>query len=86
MSDTRAGVSYLAIVTESTDEAESLARYLNDHGVVALHHDSNEVNCPVNGLEAMAKVEALKVTWPMFYEHTDSGVLGMTMSLFEVPS
>jgi hypothetical protein len=85
MSNARAGVSYLAIVTQSTDESESMAAYFNDHGVVAFCQQ-NEVNCPVDGLEAMAKIEALKVTWPWFNEHSDSGVLGMNLSLFEVPN
>lgn len=87
MSDTRAGVSYLAVVTESTDEAQSLASYLNDHGVVAFHQEGNEISCPVErGLETMAKIETLRGTWGWFREHSETGVLGLTMSLFEVPN
>jgi hypothetical protein len=80
-----ANVSYMAIVTESPDKAESMAAYFNDHGVVAFHQN-NEVSCPFDSMETLGKIEALKGTWPWFDEHSDTGVLGLTMSLFEVPN
>ena len=70
-------ISYLAIPVDSADEAESLANYLNEHGVCAFQQSINEVNCPLEDDEVRMRVDTLKQTWSWFWEHSDCGLLGL---------
>ncbi len=71
-------VSYHTIQTDHTDEAASLAMYLNEHGVCA-QHINDTVELPVPDAEAFTKVEMLKQTWALFWESSDSGLFGLPM-------
>lgn len=71
------GVSYLAIALDNSDEAESLANYLNEHGVCAFKQTINEVNCPIENSDTLDLIEKLKDTWRMFWDYSDSGLFGL---------
>lgn len=71
------GISYLAIAVDNSDEAESLANYLNEHGVCAFQQTVNEVNCPLESDETIGRIEMLKQTWRLFWEFSDSGLFGL---------
>jgi membrane-bound lytic murein transglycosylase B len=71
------GISYLAIPVDSADEAESLANYLNEHGVCAFQQSGHEVNCPLENDEMRQRVDVLKTTWQWFWDFSDSGLLGL---------
>ena len=71
------GISYLAIPVDSADEAESLANYLNEHGVAAFQQSINEVNCPLESDEARERIDTLKQTWAWFWEFSDCHLLGL---------
>jgi len=73
------GISYLAIAVDNADEANSLAHYLNEHGVCAFQQAVNEVNCPLESTEAVAHIELLKQTWRLFWEHSDSSLFGLAV-------
>lgn len=74
----RVDISYLVIPVDNADEALSLSNYLNEHGVCAGVTKDNEVNIPLeHGSESMATVELLKKTWRMFWNFSDSGLLGI---------
>lgn len=69
-------ISYHTIQTDHVDEADSLAFYLNEHGVCAAAH-ADAVECPVPDRETFDKIEVLKSTWGMFWETSDSGLFGL---------
>ncbi|QIG58306.1 hypothetical protein SEA_SKOG_154 [Gordonia phage Skog] len=69
--------SYLTTVTESNDQAESLAFYLGEHGVAAMVQDTIEVVCPILTVDDVAVIDLLKRSWAMFWETSDSGLLGL---------
>lgn len=69
--------SYLITVTESHDQAGSLAFYLNEHGITAMTQDSIEVVCPVLNADDVRIIDALKVSWSLFWEASDSGLIGL---------
>lgn len=71
-------ISYHTIQTDHTDEAASLASYLNEHGVCA-QQVADTVELPVPDVETFTKVETLKTTWLMFWEHSDSGLFGLPL-------
>lgn len=71
-------ISYHTIQTDHTDEAASLAMYLNEHGVCA-QHINDTVELPVPDVETFEKVELLKKSWELFWEHSDSGLFGLPM-------
>lgn len=71
-------ISYHQIQTDHVDEAESLAFYLNEHGVCA-HAQRDAVEVPVPDLDTFKHVEMLKTTWSMFWETSDSGLFGLPM-------
>lgn len=71
-------ISYHTIQTDHTDEAASLAMYLNEHGVCA-QHINDTVELPVPNVETFEKVELLKKSWELFWEHSDSGLFGLPM-------
>ena len=71
-------ISYQAIQTDHTDEAASLAFYLNEHGVCA-QQVGDTVELPVPDVETFARVEMLKTTWAMFWETSDSGLFGLPL-------
>lgn len=73
-------VSYHTLMTDSNDEAISLANYLGQHGICAHPSDSasNEVVCPYpHGTDTIRQIEILCETWPWFWEHSDSTLLGL---------
>ena len=75
----RVDVSYLVIPVDNTDEAESLASYLNEHGVCAFAQEDNEVNCPRENADTVTTVDLLLKTWRMFWDYSDSGLMGLPM-------
>lgn len=76
-------VSYLVTATDSEDEAQSLAFYLNEHGVIAFVQADHEVNCPLEKPGTVVIVETLKHTWRMFWEYSDSGLFGLPLYVKE---
>lgn len=72
-------ISYLVIPTDGEDQAASLAYYLNEHGVCAFVQKDHEVNCPLETPEFYARVELLQKTWRMFWEYSDSGLMGLPL-------
>ena len=74
-------ISYHTIQTDHMDEAASLAFYLNEHGVCAQQVDDT-VELPVPDVATFEMVEALKATWEMFWENSDSGLFGLPMMVF----
>ena len=75
--------TYLAIPVDSADEAESLANYLNEHGVCAFQQSTNEVNCPLENEEVRTRIETLTQTWSWFWDYSDSGLLGLACYMKE---
>lgn len=71
-------VSYHTIQTDHFDEAASLAFYLNEHGVCA-QQVNDTVELPVPDRETFDRVEALKQTWALFWDNSDSGLFGLAM-------
>lgn len=71
-------ISYHTIQTDHTDEAASLAHYLNEHGVCA-QQVNDTVELPVQDVETFTRVELLKKSWALFWEHSDSGLFGLPM-------
>ena len=71
-------ISYHTIQTDHTDEAASLAHYLNEHGVCA-QQINDTVELPVPDTETFTRVEMLKQTWALFWENSDSGLFGLPM-------
>jgi hypothetical protein len=71
-------VSYHAIQTDHLDEAASLAHYLNEHGVCA-QQVGDSVELPVPDISVFERVEMLKKSWALFWEHSDSGLFGLPM-------
>jgi len=75
-------ISYHDIQTDHLDEAESLAFYLNEHGVCA-QAQGDAVQVPVPDRETFDKIELLKQTWQMFWETSDSGLFGLPVYVKE---
>ncbi|AGV99574.1 hypothetical protein SEA_LIFESAVOR_93 [Mycobacterium phage LifeSavor] len=75
-------ISYHTIQTHHADEAESLAFYLNEHGVCA-QAKGDAIDVPVPDRETFDKVEKLKETWEMFWETSDSGLFGLPLYVKE---
>jgi hypothetical protein len=75
-------ISYHSIQTDHVDEAASLASYLNEHGVVA-QHSADAVDLAVPDVDTFTRVEMLKLTWALFWENSDSGVLGLPIYVKE---
>ena len=71
-------ISYHTIQTDHVDEAASLAFYLNEHGVCA-QQINDTVELPVPDVDTFTRVEALKSTWALFWENSDSGLFGLPM-------
>lgn len=79
-------VSYHCLMTDSSDEAISLAGYLGQHGICAHPSDTavNEVICPhIHGSDTVGWIEKLYETWSLFWEHTDSTLLGLAVYVKE---
>lgn len=75
-------ISYHTIQTDHLDEAESLAFYLNEHGVCA-NATGDAVEVPVPDRATFDQIEMLKTTWAMFWEVSDSGLFGLPMYVKE---
>lgn len=71
-------INYHTIQTDHVDEAESLAFYLNEHGMCAQAQDDG-VELPVPDMRTFEQVEMLKATWALFWETSDSGLFGLPM-------
>lgn len=69
-------INYHTIQTDHTDEAASLAFYLNEHGVCA-NPKTDTVEVPIPDRETFDRVEVLKTTWALFWENSDSGLFGI---------
>lgn len=75
-------ISYTTIQTDHLDEAESLAYYLNEHGIYA-NAKGDGVEVPVPDRETFDKIEMLKQTWELFWENSDSGLFGLPLYVKE---
>lgn len=75
-------ISYHTIQTDHVDEAESLAFYLNEHGVCA-QAQGDSVEVPVPDRATFDQVELLKQTWQLFWETSDSGLFGLPVYVKE---
>lgn len=71
-------INYHTIQTDHTDEAESLAFYLMEHGVDA-HAQHDAVEVPVPDRDTYDQIELLKQTWRLFWDTSDSGLFGLPM-------
>lgn len=69
-------ISYHTIQTDHVDEAASLAFYLNEHGICAQQVDDT-VELPVPDVKTFEAVELLKKSWAVFWEASDSGLIGL---------
>ena len=76
-------VEYKTIMTASQDEAESLAGYLNEHGVFAVTSDDHSVSATTVDAETDALISTLKTTWRRFWDNSDSGLFGLPMFVKE---
>lgn len=75
-------ISYHTIQTDHSDQAESLAYYLNEHGVCA-NATADTIDVPVPDTATFDKVEALKTTWSWFWDTSDSGLFGLPLYVKE---
>ena len=73
----RVDISYLVVPTDNADEAQSLANYLNEHGICAFAQDGNEVNIPRENAGTVGVVDTLLVTWRMYWEYSGCSLLGL---------
>jgi hypothetical protein len=81
MAQTR--VSYRTMMTEGTDEAESLSGYLNEHGVFAIVSNGHEVSVACEDTETFELLSTLQTTWQRFWDNSDSGLFGLPMFIKE---
>lgn len=76
-------VSYQKILLDSHDEADSLAGYLNEHGVFAVVQDTNEVSVVSENADTDQLIRTLRTTWRRFWDNSDSGLFGLPMFIKE---
>lgn len=77
-------VEYKTIMTASIDEAESLAGYLNEHGVFAVVNSADHsVSATTTDSDTDALIRTLKGTWRAFWDNSDSGLFGLPMFVKE---
>lgn len=69
---------YLALMVDNSDEAVSLAEYLNQHGIFA-RSDHNEVCCPIVDPGQSVDIYACYQTWTRYWEHSDRGLFGLPL-------
>jgi len=81
----QADVSYQAIQVDNSDEATSLASYLNEHGIAAFAQEGPEVNVPLvlGDMDSYEKLALLTKSWRWFWEYSDSGLMGLPMYVKE---
>lgn len=78
-------VFYFVQPMDSSDQAVSLAEYLNQHGLLAYRADGEDhaveipMECPrkEDAAEKSALAHMLVSTWRMFWEHSDRGLFGL---------
>lgn len=70
-------IFYLTYLTQNGDEAVSFTNYLNEHGIFASQSDTNEVRCPMIDPAVAATVYDLKKNWKLFWDYSDSGLMGL---------
>lgn len=76
------GISHQMITLQSADEAESFAGYLNEHGIFAVAEHS-EVRAAASDNAADQLIRTLTVTFPFFWDNSDSGLFGLPMFIKE---
>lgn len=77
-------VEYKTIMLESADEAESLAGYLNEHGIFAVANvDEKSVSATTANSDDDAAIRVLKGTWRRFWDNSDSGLFGLPLFVKE---
>jgi len=77
-------IDYMTLGVSHPDEVESLASYLNEHGIFAIASiDENSVRAASGDSETDAVVRTLKTTWRRFWDNSDSGLLGLPMFIKE---
>jgi hypothetical protein len=77
---THVDVEYKTIVTANPDEADSLAGYLNEHGVFAtVNTAEHSVSALSDDTETDELIRTLKRTWRKFWDNSDSGLYGLPM-------
>jgi hypothetical protein len=74
-------IIYLTIPVSNADEAVSLSEYLNQHGICATPEGNDGVLCPVDDPDKALTVQALRKSWALYWEHSDSGLFGLPVFL-----
>jgi hypothetical protein len=72
-------VYYLTLPVESSDQATSLANYLNAHGVEAVSEGVDGVTCPITEVELAVDIHGLCESWRRFWKHSDAEVFGLSV-------
>lgn len=70
-------VFYLTLPVDNSDQAVSLAEYLNQHGIAAGSEGVDGVTCPLDDPATAAVVHQLHQTWDRYWEYSDSGLFGL---------
>jgi hypothetical protein len=78
-SENAVDVYYLTLPVASSDQARSLANYLNAHGVEAVPDGNDGVTCPVAKDETVSDIRHLQKSWYKFWEHSDAEVFGLSV-------
>lgn len=81
MSRSSIEVFYLTLPVNNADEALSLSEYLNQHGVCAAPEGNDGVVCPMEDPAGTVVVHALRKSWKLYWEHSDSGLFGLPVLL-----
>lgn len=71
-------IFYVTYVQESTDEAESLARYLTSHGIEAVStEDKNEVVIPMTDPTQLHFVYQLRRNWVHYWCNYEAALFSL---------
>jgi hypothetical protein len=72
-------IYYLTLPVDSSDQATSLANYLNAHGVEAVSDTDDGVTCPIPDTKLVSTIHQLHTSWRLFWRHSDEEVFGLSV-------
>lgn len=75
---TEVDLSFIVFTLEGQNEAESLASYLQRHGIEAESAGSNEVTCPIASPSETKLVYQLRKLWPLWWKSCDQELYGFS--------
>lgn len=81
MSRNGIGIFYLTLPVDNVDQGISLSEYLNQHGICAAPDGNDGVTCPMESPSEAVTVHALRESWRLYWEHSDSGLFGLPVLL-----